>query len=305
MRSTAGSVVALWFGVASSLMAQQWSLDAVVTGSALGPSHCSASGGLQSQYTQIPNGPAVPGGWIASAGGAYANVTWANVTSGPAPVRFEILAATSCPASLGITQASAIVTFEMTIRSGLPTPQTGALVVRGDGSVDLDNDGTFDLSAADLPAAIPTVVPPAGLVIRVSVVSVAWSGFSGPGASDSASLDCEFFPGHTAVARHVDGWHSARLDVTGLGNDRWQLDAPGLGGQGLAPVLLILGFQATNVPIALGLTQLVSIDAWLPGGSFTFHLPPLPPGFELFAQGLLTTPTGYLLGTNSVRAAWF
>jgi hypothetical protein len=298
-----GVVLCAWLG--SSLLAQQWSVQAVVTSSPGAGSNCSATGGIQSQYTPIQNGPVAPGGWGAYAGGAAATVSWAaNVAGSVAPVGFEVVAAANTVTTPGISQALAVVNLELTIQSGLATPQAGALVLRGEASVDVDNDGIFDFFAAELPTAIPTVVPPTGLVLRVTVLATAYSAFSGPAAFDSSSLRGEFFPGRTAVAKFADGWPSAQLGVTGLGNDRWRLETTALGG-GMTPVLLVLGLQATNAPIALGLTQLVSPDAWLPGGTFDFDLPPLPPGCELFAQGLLVQPGGYLLATNSVRAIWF
>lgn len=291
--------------IGSPLLAQQWTVQAVATNAPGVPSACSASGGLQTQTTPIPNGPVAPGGWGAYAGTAAATVHWsASVAGSAAAAGFEVVATATAGTSLGIAQALAVVTLEMTVRSGLPTPQAGALVLRGDASIDLDNDGTFELVAANLPTAVPVVVPPAGLVLRVNALATAWSGFSGPAAFDVTSLVCEFFPGRTAVARYAAGWPSAQLTATCLGDDRWRLDATGLG-SAMTPVLLVLGFQPTNVPIALGLSQLVSVDAWLPGGSFVFDLPPLPPGFTIYAQGLLAQPSGDLLASNSVRAIWF
>jgi len=291
--------------VGTSLPAQQWTVQAAVTNAPGLPSACSASGGIQSQSIPIPSGPVVPGGWGAYAGTSSATVQWsATVAGSAAAVGFEVVATATAGTSLGVAQASAVATFLLTLHSGSPTPQAGALVLRGDASVDLDNDGSFEFVAANLPTAIPVVVPPAGLVMRIFVLATAWSGFSGPSAFDVTSLVGEFFPGQTAVARFAAGWPSAQLTSTCLGNDRWQLDASGLG-SALTPILLVVGFQPTNVPLALGLTQLVSVDAVLPGGSFVFDLPPLPPGFALYAQGLMAQPHGNLLATNSVRAVWF
>lgn len=291
--------------VGTSLLAQQWTVQAVVTNAPGLPSACSAFGGIQSQSIPIPAGPVVPGSWGAYAGTSSATLQWsATVAGSAAAVGFEVVATATAGTSLGVAQASAVVTFEMTLHSGSSTPQAGALVLRGDASVDLDNDGSFEVTAANLPTAIPVVVPPSGLVVRIFVLATAWSGFSAPTALDVTSLVGEFFPGRTAVARFAAGWPSAQLTATCLGNDRWQLDASGLG-SALTPVLLVIGIQPTNVPLALGLTQLVSVDAVLPGGSFVFDLPPLPPGFTLHAQGLLAQSNGSLLASNSVRAIWF
>ena len=182
--------------IGSPLLAQQWTVQAVATNAPGVPSACSASGGLQTQTTPIPNGPVAPGGWGAYAGTAAATVHWsASVAGSAAAAGFEVVATATAGTSLGIAQALAVVTLEMTVRSGLPTPQAGALVLRGDASIDLDNDGTFELVAANLPTAVPVVVPPAGLVLRVNALATAWSGFSGPAAFDVTSLVCEFYDG--------------------------------------------------------------------------------------------------------------
>jgi hypothetical protein len=299
------AAVVLCACIGTSLLAQQWTVQAVATNAPGLPSACSASGGILSQSIPIPSGPVIPGGWGAYAGASSATVQWsATVAGSAAAVGFEVVATATAGTSLGVAQALAVATFEMTLHSGSPTPQAGALVLRGDASVDLDNDGSFEIAAANLPTAIPVVVPPTGLAMRIFVLATAWSGFSGPTALDVTSIVGEFFPGQTAVARFAAGSPSAQLTATCLGSDRWRLDASGLG-SALTPVLLVIGFQPTNVPLAVGLTQLVSVDAVLPGGSFVFDLPPLPPGFTLHAQGLLAQPNGNLLASNSVRAIWF
>jgi hypothetical protein len=299
------------------LPAQVWTLTASR------PTPATASAGmLPSVITNTqPAGPVSPGSIVAATASgpgssASAGASWqSGVTGQTAPLAFSV----SCQAGasysgggFGVVSASVAATLDVTLAA--PQLTGGRLVLSGtqtnfgggSGSIGVDvaGDGTVDYqvpspqSASGL--AVDVLVPAGVSLIRVTLAA----SFSVVGAPNNGgiglSLAAQFFPGQVVVSS---------FDTTGAGTNL-VITRPAANTVTVAlptflqtPVLLAFGMQPTQVPLTPFVTQLVTLDSVFAVGSMTLTLPTLPPGTELYCQGLVLQ-FGTLRSSNSVRAIW-
>jgi hypothetical protein len=305
-------------GLVACLPAQGWTL------SAARPTPATASAGVLPSVTTNtqPAGPVQPGAIVAVAGGgpgasASAGASWQPSVAGQtALLAFSV----SCQASasysgsgFGLVSASVSATLDVTLAA--PQLTGGRLVLSGTqtsfggsggGSIGVDvaGDGLIDYqvpspqSAAGLP--VDVLVPAGVSLIRVTLAA----SFSVVGTPNNGgtglTLSAQFFPGQVAVSS---------FDTTGAGTTL-VITRPAASTVSIAlptflqtPVLLAFGMQPTQVPLAPSVTQLVTLDSVFAVGSMTLTLPPLPPGTELYCQGLVLQ-FGTFRSSNSVRAVW-
>ena len=291
----------------------QWSVSATGVGGG-----AFAIFGASMQSMPVPTGPLAPG-TIASVtqSAVWSTTSWSPaVAAAVGPVAFEIVSTSTVSASSGPGPAYAVgtATVDFLLTGPGPGSHSGVLVLEGMGaaltstagySVDVNADGTQELSGFDTDAFVPVTIPPAGLLVRAIVSTTAGLPFGGVfSGTGTARIQGEFFPGHTVVDRYDSFLTLVSLDATPLGNDRWALNvsSPVVNA---TPLVTVFGFQPMHLPLAPGLMQLVTVDTVLLGGSFVLDLPLLPPGFELFAQGVVVDANGAWLSSNSVRASWF
>lgn len=279
-----------------------------------------------SDTATVPVGPIAPGviAQVLATGQGYTAqglLAWAESVPGQtAPVAFSISStlgkqfpAQLPPGDFTIGGAGVAVTVEFTLTA--PTPVDGAVqisLVGGvpglagqDITVDVGGDGTvdwtYDQSLDDL--MVPLSIPSNGAVVRVGYQVSVYGAGSGT-LTRSHDLQVQFFPGTTVCEPYDFTGAGVPLDVEPLGGDVYDLILQPVGTT--TPLLVAFGYQDYVVPLWPGVTLLVGLDVLLPvgpGGVVQLALPPLPPGYELFAQGLSIDGGGGLLSSNSVRAA--
>lgn len=122
-------------------------------------------------------------------------------------------------------------------------------------------------------------------------------------------LQATWHPDQPAVQEHEVTGATADLLFTHTPNNHLDLDIRSTTGSpwwpGIPlPGMVVVGLQPTNVQVYPTLTQLVTADLLLAGSQFSVPLPNLPPGWELYTQGIGFDHTGAWLGTRSLRLAW-
>lgn len=301
--------------LATSSLAQSWS----ITGSVPVPGTCSASqmigGGSNTASGSLPIGPVVPGTLLACNVGtiANANASWTTSLTGQvAPLATDFTFRAVAHGSFNYSSQSTLdATIDVTLFA--PALAHGLLRVQAtpsgmslaSASIDVDANGTIDWSGSapgsGSVATLPLVVPPTGVVLRVhgQVFTQAPMGLFLNSGSIAVSL--EFHPTPALVTPFAVG--NAPLSIS---MPTWDSVTLSMSPASLNPLLIVVGFAPTFVPITPTLVQLVTVDLVVPGAAWTAPLPPLPAGFALYAQGLAADPTtGGLVGTDSVRALWW
>ncbi|MCK5941885.1 MAG: hypothetical protein KAI24_07965, partial [Planctomycetes bacterium] len=269
--------------------------------------------GFSSQVT-IPTGPLATGVFAQLNGQASGDARWDPVASAHGGAIAVRAACSSAALSIsGSVTANGAVTVDLLLSPPTGGATAGVVVLEAERlllggasasmSVDVGADGSVELASAGGTAHVAVAVPASGVVVRVALYASASAGTGSVWSLATASVSAEFVPGRAVVEPFAPSPSAAGLSATLLGPDRWQLELAGPAGT--APLLTVFGFAATNVPVAPGLVQLVSVDTVLPGGVFVFDLPALPAGFALYAQGLVHGGPGSLLASNSVRVRWF
>ncbi|HZN40797.1 MAG TPA: hypothetical protein VFD82_18475 [Planctomycetota bacterium] len=320
--------VAVLLALGSRSDAQSWSISAHApfVGTA------TASTTILTNSATLPVGNVMPGTFLTCSVtdqqfqqvSGFVSMIWGpSVVGSSAPLAFTT--SSSCASQGGYpysyaVSASGSAQIDFTLRA--PQPVGGRLLVRFIGSdvalswgstassridLDVNADGTIEVSAygppASTPLDVPLQIPATGAVIRLIYNT---STFAPPSqtvssAVASRTIEAQFFPGEPAVAPFATFSGASTMSV--------DHGSPGMvtlsiAGPGLTPVLMAFGGTALSVPWLPYVTVLVSPDVLIgTTGSITLQLPPLPPG-ALYAQGLVVDSVGTLRGTNSVRFLW-
>jgi hypothetical protein len=305
--------LALAFVLAPSLACQSWSVTA--SAPVVGVLAGAASGSVYGD--SVPIGPVSPG-TLATFSGSHASAStdwtsWAGSVPAPAPIGFQFACQSSAIATGSPAYAQCDVTLDFLIAA--PSPVSGFLRLRGMASVgvfgttswevDINADGTIEMTSAEVGKDVPIHIPSGGITVRVRMFTQAFLPWVTYSSGANANFSGSFYPGDTYCDPFDTTFTSALLHPEPHGWDRWELSLTSVPGG--SPLFLVFGFQAMHVALWPGVTQLVTVDAVLPASSgvLIFDLPPMPAGFELYAQGLMLNPAGQLLSSNSVRARWF
>lgn len=297
---------ALTFGAA--LSAQEWSVFAATPSPAQAIVRPSFS--APGTTNTLPIAAVAPGTFLSATGfGAHTSATWNPLpASTNAPVGFELQATGGGPAG---TYSSVEVDLDIVLvmpqlvggRLRLePSYTTTGVCASASIFFDVGADGAFEHLATRTNREATEIFIPAGVsVIRTRMIAGHYSLTGQCSAEAAMSVTARFYPGQPAVRE---------FDATGAGTDllveHTPLDEVTIAMEANAnqtPLLLAIGFEPLVNPVLPGVTQLVSLDAILAVPSLTLELPPLPPGTELFCQGLVIQ-AGTLRSSNSVRAIW-
>ncbi|MFK7740826.1 MAG: hypothetical protein AB8H80_10935 [Planctomycetota bacterium] len=291
----------------ASLQAQ-WSITAnMAPGGTL-----TAASSAASQTIPLTAGPTAPGTiGTAATPFASASASWTpNSPSSSTPLNFVVTSScATLPNGPGPSLATSSLTIDLLLTAPGAGPTNGVLALSVVDSIfggatfrtiDVGADGTIEVGPNDSTRVLGATIPAGGLTLRI-VVGGSTSGFGTIAQTDI--FGC--FEPAVAVVEPFDTFVTpVSLTAEPRGNDRWSLQTNS-SLPSYSPTLMVFGFQPTNVVLAPGLTLLTTVDAVLPGGSLTFDLPPLPPGFELYVQGIASDSNGSLLSSNSLRATWF
>lgn len=316
------AAIAAMFCLTNQSIAQSWSVSAAAPQSGtISSSVLLADGNNAFDLATVPVGPVAPGlidtAVVALQGhSASASASWAaSVPGQAAPVAFRISSVLEkqFPVDAGMSLAGAGVSLVLDLTITSPSPVTGGLQLQLDGLVgafteellvDVGADGVTDWTAGVSPngAMLPLSIPAGGAVVRVTYLFN--FAFGNPGVLTRVhDLQAQFFPGETICEPYDFTGAGVPLDVAPQGNDVYDLVLQPV--NGTTPLLMAFGYQDVVAPLWPGVTVLCSLDVLVaagPGGVTTLAMPPLPPGYELFAQGLSIDGNGDLLSSNSVRA---
>jgi hypothetical protein len=302
--------------LASALLTGGSTAQVIVTASApvAGTFQAAAGGNVVSAPLAV--GSVAPGTF----GSASALVTGTTAAWDLAPTSigtaaFEVESLSSALSFAATVSSSGQFTLDVRLQSSSGAVENGVLVLEagrlslGGGSasvlVDVGADGTFEVGSSDSEVLVPLTVTTQGVTVRIEMSSTAAAGAAlGLAGSGEARLRGEFVPGRGYLERFAALPTLVYLEPELVAVDRWSLElsSPLVA---LSPFVTVLGFQPTHLPLGPGLVQLVTVDAVLLGGSFVFDLPPLPAGFDLYAQGVVTDGAGAFATSNSVRIHWW
>jgi len=261
-------------------------------------------------------------------GNAQTIASWMPISATGAAVAFEVTARGT--ASLGSSGpvatlfVSSVMDATVDFMLAASSPASGRMVLQHDGlvspapspslttvSVDVHADDLLDLVAVATHGGpsrveLPVSMTSAGTVVRVrfqpSGSALAMPHSFGVQYDSRVTVQVLFFPDEPVVTPFDDTGASAVLTADHTLSNDLTLSLDYLSQQ--APGLLVFGTQPVSIPILPTVTQLVAIDTWFPVTTATFALPLLPPGIEVYCQGLVADSTGTLRSSNSIRAIW-